>query len=213
VQAGFAAGESAPISLNGPVKRGEAGSFVLPEEGPFGWVSVGEKPMPQLEGLRSFTISGWLRPASLKAGSGGNRIVHSLNVRSGGIDLVQLGDGRLRLAVNEWPDQVNNDSSPKLKPGQWTFFAVSYDGGAARENVHWYFGSSDQPAALDRVTSHAAGRIGTNGGPLVIGNFNRTMQNYGLDRQFRGEIRGLRIHGSRISSRGALPLEQIRQQQ
>jgi hypothetical protein len=46
-------------------------------------------------------------------------------------------------------------------------------------------------------------------GPLVIGNFNETRHSYGLDRQFRGQIRGLEIYGSRISGRGALTLEEI----
>ena len=47
---------------------------------------------------------------------------------------------------------------------------------------------------------------------LVIGNFNQTMHSYGLDRQFRGEIRGLQIFGSRIRGRGALSIEVIRKQ-
>jgi hypothetical protein len=48
-------------------------------------------------------------------------------------------------------------------------------------------------------------------GPLVIGNFNETMRGHGLDRQFRGEIRALQLFGSRVSGRGALALEQIKQ--
>ena len=210
VQVGFATDEPAGIKLNGPVKRGDGGSFVLPESEPFGWVNVGEKPMADLEGLRSFTICGWVKPSSLKTGSGGNRIVFSLNRQSGGLDLVHLNDGRLRLAINEWPDQVKNDSSPKLRIGEWTFFAVSYDAAESKDNVAWYFGADARSAQLDRTTTYTAGRTGTNSGRLVIGNFNDTMQSYGLDRQFRGEIRGIRIFGSRISSRGALAVEEIR---
>ena len=51
------------------------------------------------------------------------------------------------------------------------------------------------------------------GGDLVIGNFNKTLQGAGLDRQFRGKIRGLQIHASRMGARGALPLEKIRHRQ
>jgi hypothetical protein len=55
---------------------------------------------------------------------GGNRIALTLNERSGGFDLVHLADGRLRLAVNEWPDGVSNDSSPgMLRAGEWIYFA------------------------------------------------------------------------------------------
>jgi hypothetical protein len=59
------------------------------------------------------------------------------------------------------------------------------------------------------VTTYNAGAVGTDLGPLTIGNFNQTMHSYGLDRQFRGEIRALQIFGSRLSGRGALSLEAI----
>lgn len=86
--------------------------------------------------MRSFTICGWVGPTSLLVGSGGNRIVFNLNYNRSGFDLVHLQDGRLRLAVNEWPDGVRNDSSPgKLKAGKWTFFAVSYDATDKKNNV------------------------------------------------------------------------------
>jgi len=167
--------------------------------------------------MRSFTILGWLKPESLQAGSGGNRIVFCLNKDHSGIDLVCHADGRLRLAVNQWPDSIQNDSSPgKLKVGQWTFFAVTYDATQPRDNVSWYFGRpGGKPAAaaieLDRKTSYNAGPIAADIGPLAIGNFNETMHGYGLDRQFRGEIRGLQIFGSRTGGRGARSVAQIQE--
>ncbi len=39
------------------------------------------------------------------------------------------------------------------------------------------------------------------------------MHSYGLDHQFRGEIRGLQFFGSRMGGRGAVSLEIIRQHQ
>ena len=99
----------------------------------------------------SFTICGWLAPSSLQTGSGGNRIAFNLNYNRSGFDLVHLDDGRLRLAVNEWPDGVRNDSSSgKLKPTEWTFFAVTYDAAREKDNVCWYFGAPGSPAELDR---------------------------------------------------------------
>jgi len=62
---------------------------------------------------------------------------------------------------------------------------------------------------LDRKTTYQAGPVAADPGPLAVGNFNETMRSYGLDRQFRGEIRALRIFGSRTGRRGALDLEQI----
>lgn len=215
VRAGFAASETPALRLEGTARRQADGSLQLPAGAPWGWVQAGEGPAADLRGLRSFTILGWLRPESLEIGSGGNRILFCLNQARSGIDLVCLADGRLRLAVNEWPDGVRNDSSPgRLKVGKWTCFAVSYDGTRVGQNVSWYFSAPvEAPGpvtlSLDRQTAYPAGPVGTDIGPLVIGNFNQTMRSYGLDRQFRGEIRGLELFGSRISGRGALGLEGI----
>jgi len=180
-------------------------------------VDAGEGAQEDLRGLRSFTIMGWLKPESLKTGSGGNRIVFCLKGDHSGIDLVCHSDGRLRLAVNQWPDGVKNDSSAgKLQAGQWTFFAVTYTTTKSKENVHWFF-SAPQPTldlaaeiAPDLKTTHNAGPVGTDVAPLVIGNFNATMRGSGLDRQFRGEIRNLQIFGSRLGARGALSLEETK---
>ncbi|MHC4283984.1 MAG: hypothetical protein ACYSWZ_13565, partial [Planctomycetota bacterium] len=89
------------------------GTYNFGDGEPWKWISVGDKPIQALEGLRSFTIMGWANPSSLKIGSGGNRIAFNLNYNRSGFDLVCLQNGRLRLAVNEWPDRIQNDSSPK----------------------------------------------------------------------------------------------------
>ncbi|MBM4093796.1 MAG: hypothetical protein FJ276_30975, partial [Planctomycetes bacterium] len=210
VRAGFAAGEVPALKFHGTAKRAEDGSLRLPGGAPWGWVAAGEGVLDDLRGLRSFTIMGWLKPESLEIGSGGNRVVFCLNGSHSGIDLVCHADGRLRLAVNEWPDGIRNDSSPgRLQIGKWTIFAVTYDATRADENVNWYFsapqdGPEKAALARDRKTTYNPGPVGTDIGPLAIGNFNPTMHRYGLDRQFRGEIRGLQLFGSRVSGRGAL---------
>jgi PKD repeat protein len=216
VRAGFASGERPAITLHGTAKRGADGALLLPAVAqPWGWVQAGDKPLEELRGLRSFTISGWVRPASLKIGSGGNRIVFCLNRDGDGIDLVCHADGRLRLAVNQWPDGIRNDSPPgKLMVGKWTFFAVTYDAGRSQDNVNWYFSPPlDAPGTtevtLDRKTTYNNGPVGADLRGLAIGNFNQTMHSYGLDRQFRGEILGLQIFGSRIGRRGALDPEEL----
>ena len=217
VRVGLPAGKEEPaVTLHGTAKRTTNGSFHLPEGAPWGWVQVGEGVTEDLRGLRSFTVMGWLKPENLKTGPGGNRILHCLKTDRSGIDLVCHADGRLRLAVNQWPDGVQNDSSPgRLQAGKWTFFAVSYDGTASGDNVSWYFSAPSDTAgpsavSLDRRTSYHAGPVDGEVGPLVIGNFNQTMQSFGLDRQFRGEIRALQVFGSRAGGRGALKADAIR---
>lgn len=215
VRAGFREGEVPAISVKGTARRSKDGGLELRDGQPWGWVAVGDGVVEGLRGLRSFTITGWLKPDSLQVGSGGNRIVFCLQRDTSGIDLVCHPDGRLRLAVNQWPDRIQNDSSPgKLVVGKWTQFAVNYDSTKSTDNVCWYFSRPhDQPnpaaLTLDHKTTYNVGPVAVDIGPLAIGNFNETMHGFGLDRQLRGQIRSLEIYGSRISGRGALQLEEI----
>ncbi len=215
LRAGVPEGESPSLKLHGTARRTESGSLRLPDGAPWGWVQAGDGPLDDLRGLHSFTILGWLKPESLQVGNGGNRIVFCLNNDHSGIDLVCHADGRLRLAVNQWPDSVQNDSSPgRLQVGKWIAFAVTYDATKPDQNVSWNFSEpADSPASaavtLDRRTTYRAGPIGMDVGPLVIGNFNETMHGFGLDRQFRGQIRSLQIFGSRAGARGVLNAKEI----
>ena len=215
VRAGFAEGEVPAINVEGTARRSEDGGIELPDGQPWGWATAGDGVVDGVRGLRSFTITGWLKPDSLQIGSGGNRIVFCLKRATSGIDLVCHADGRLRLAVNQWPDRIQNDSSPgKLVVGRWTRFAVTYDSTKPVDNVCWYFSRPrNEPRGaslvLDRKTTYNVGPLAGDIGPLAIGNFNETMHSYGLDRQFRGRIRSLEIYGSRISGRGAMTLGAI----
>ena len=214
VQVGSKDGDSHSTKLHGRIDRTKDGFYNFGDGEPWKWISIGDKPVEAMEGLRSFTILGWANPSSLKAGSGGNRIVFNLNYDHSGIDMVCLQDGRLRLAVNEWPDGIKNDSSSKkLRTGQWTFFAVTYDGTRSKDNVHWYFGDADMPAKLDRTTSYNRGATGKASGTLTVGNYNESIHQHGKDRQFRGRLGGIKIFGSRIGPRGALSITDIRKHQ
>lgn len=211
---GFERGESPGITLHGKITRDQDGSYDLADGEPWSWISVGNGPLETLEDLRSFTILGWVNPVSLRTGSGGNRIAFNLNYNRSGFDLVHLEDGRLRLAVNEWPDGIDNDSSPgMLKTGRWTFFAVAYDGTISKDNVRWYFGDADSPAQLGKTTSYPRGPTGKASGTLTMGNYNESIQQHGKDRQVRGRLRGIEIFGSQIGHQGALVLRSIRVRQ
>jgi hypothetical protein len=204
------------LDSHGTARRGQDGGWKFSPSSPWGRAETPEGAPGDLGGLRSFTIAGWLKPEEMSIGSGGNRILFCLQHSQAGIDLVHLDDGRMRLAVNQWPDRVKNDSSPgRLVAGKWTFFAVSYDATSPRDNVKWYFSAAadspdpDADVRLDTINTYNVGAVAGSTGPLAIGNFNRTMRSYGWDRQFRGEIAVLRVFGSRISGRGALDLESL----
>jgi hypothetical protein len=108
-------GDQTPIKLYGGVTQSDDGTLNLPAGEPWGWIVVGsdEKPLPQLEGLRSLTICGWARPVTLAAGSGGNRLAFNLNYNRAGFDLVHLDDGRLRPAINQWPAVRRRGQRPR----------------------------------------------------------------------------------------------------
>ena len=216
VRVGLGDQDQPELDSHGTAKRNADGGWVFSEQAPFGCAETTEDVSDSLGGLRSFTVAGWLKPDKLDIGSGGNRILFCLQNNKAGIDLVHLEDGRMRLAVNQWPDRVRNDSSPgKLVVGKWTFFAVTYDAISGRDNVAWYFSKpadlSDNRVAiqLDRRNTYNAGAVASWIGPLAIGNFNQTMQSYGWDRQFRGQVKGLMVFGSRIGRGGVLNLEAL----
>jgi hypothetical protein len=103
-------------------------------------VDLPKESVEALEGLRSFTITAWINCVSNEEGSGGNRIVHMADTTGSqaGFDLVVTRDGRLKIGINEWPDNTQATSSPGLIPvdsnasqGNWRFIAVTYDATAS----------------------------------------------------------------------------------
>ncbi len=215
VKFGFNNGDDPAVTLHGgKVTRSKDGAYNLGSAEPFSWIQVGDGPIKDLEGVQSFTITGWLNATDMTVGSGGNRILFNLQHNRSGIDLVHHADGRMRLAVNEWPDGVRNDSSTgKVQICKWIFFAVIYDASKQKDNVCWFFGDESKAAELDCKNSYNNGPVDEGSGNLVIGNFNETLQSAGLDRQFRGGIRGLQIYASRLGGRGALSLDRIHELQ
>lgn len=172
-----------------------------------------------LEKLASFTITAWVNCVSRDEGPGGNRVVHMADTlgTKAGFDLVFVRDGRLKIGINEWPDNTKAVSSPgiiavdeKARRDNWRFIAVSYDSTAQRDHVRFYVGSADRAASLDKAVSYDQGPLRAGAGVLTVGHFNPpTRRNHG-ERMFRGLIDEVRICGSKTDGAGALSLEEIR---
>jgi hypothetical protein len=128
--------------------------------------------------INGFTVCGWVNCRDLTVGWGGNRLVFALVAPNGsGFDLVHLANGSLQLGVNQWPDGSPAVSSggrltadPSTGPANWVFFAVTYDGTRASDNVKFYFGNGDTPAALDVTRTYSRGVL-PNTGAVTLGNF------------------------------------------
>ena len=211
-----------PIKMCGNVRQDDNGTLSVPAAGlmpgrePWGWVAVGpgQKPMPELEGLKSLTICGWTRETRRPAGPAGNNLIFNLNEKREGFALTHLRDGRFRLSVNQSPIGVDNDSSPRsVEMGAWIFFGVTYDGTKQSDNVRWYIGDSQTAATLDRTNSYAAGPTASRSGKLTIGNYNDTILKHPTKHQLQGQLHGIRIFGSRSGSDGVLSLKDIQKLQ
>ena len=134
-----------------------------------------------------------------------------------GFDLVLVRDGRLKIGINEWPDNTKAVSSAglisvdeRVGKDNWRFIAVSYDSTAKREHVKFYVGSADRAASLDKAISYDQEPLRAGAGILTVGHFNPpTRRNHG-DRMFRGLIDEVGIYGSKTDGAGALSVEEIR---
>ncbi|MFO1477216.1 MAG: LamG-like jellyroll fold domain-containing protein [Verrucomicrobiota bacterium] len=131
-----------------------------------------------------FTLCGWVNARSLSEGWGGNRIAYALASDNGpGFDLVQLGNGSLRIGINSWPD--GSGPGPYSSPGKitadpaagaanWVFIAVTYDPSLPSGNLKYFFGGPTNLAALDTAWNYTGapgyGGVIANAGPLTLGN-------------------------------------------
>lgn len=175
--------------------------------------------------MEAFSVLGWLNARELTEGRGGNRITFALASSGGpGFDLVQMGNGSLRIGVNNFPDaaaalgpfsstgRITADAA--LGADNWVFFAATYDSAIADGEVRYYFGSAQALATLDSTHAYPQGQLFSSGA-LTLGNFATFIgarnqfggTNGNNSRAFKGAIDELRVFDT------ALTLEQIQEAQ
>lgn len=171
-----------------------------------GGVARGAKDVPELDGLRSLTVTGWLRHAAKSPGSTGARILNKGDAFCG-FEVMWGGHptgGGLRLTVNG----KSADSPPKLwadAVSEWVFFAVTWEGDASTNNVHFYHGEMNSPAKLVGMATLAQ-TLATNSAYAVsIGNAGQKE----LTRPFKGWMDHVRVFGSQDDASGALKPPEI----
>lgn len=165
-----------------------------------------DEVIKQLAGMTSFTVTGWVNCKSLTVGSGGNRIVSWISEdNKHGVDIVHDANGRLRVGINQWPDNSTAISSAgkitadlNASSTNWKFFAVTYE--SSTSTIQFYFGDNTTPASLDKTLTYKMGSVGKNIGKLAIGHFNTESQRTSrTDRMFRGLIDQIEIHNDVLS--------------
>ncbi len=181
-----------------------------------------------LQGLTSFTLTGWI---SLQGESGdddeGRPILSWLLDGKDGVELVYQRGGALQLGINERAHRSPAKTEGGLIPGfdkktagtlrprdKWRFFAVTYDQGLAVEHVKFYIGSWGGAAQFAKSFDYNRGSVGPKASPVLsVGNVNLSNRPAFPGRSFPGLIDEIRIFGSRETSLGALTLEGIQEVQ
>ncbi len=201
------------------VPNGGIGAIDFGKDSPTGSAYAVNLPvLSTLQGLKSFTITGWVNCSRNVTGSGGNRILDWVKNTAGatGNQGVQLGirdDGHLELGFNSLSDASGVSSSSNMIPADtttpmanWRFFAVTYD----TTTVKFYFGAIGVNASLD-VSKFYTGNPTVVGGAiaeLAIGN--RSLLNQNSGHNFRGLMDQIRIYGTKAADgKGVKTLSEI----
>lgn len=167
--------------------------------GPAGVVWSKSPGLSALPDITAFTITGWIMPtATVKASA---RIINSPP-----ITLMAGIENRITLQVNGAASPTQSDPAYDAI-GSWIFFAVTYDGTRATDNITYYVGSTEAGSlAKAGTTTLAAGKLKPFSGQFLVGNNSTT---HPVTRPFMGLIDNIALHASRENAEGALPFEKI----
>jgi hypothetical protein len=194
-------GTYAPVNAGG-----YSGSFtgVADSYANFGSIS-------SMNGLSSFTITGWVNPASTQTNTNARLLVYKGNLtQSSGIDLFISGAGsasqNLALGVDGTLSYAGANL-PVLASNSWTFFAVSYDGTKTSNNLIFYVGDANN-AVSSYTTTLNAGAVGVVAGQqLTIGGceVNSTPSTpSSTTRNYAGLLDDISVYGSASDATGVL---------
>ena len=160
-----------------------------------------------IDSLTSFTLQGWLYiPASTPASISGARLfeknqdannqfsVQYHRTGTNGALSLSLGTPSLSAA-----SAFSAGNATFGTDAAWLFFAVTYDGTVASNNVKFYYGTTGTSVVqLGTTQTLNGGTLGSNTGSFIIGNLN------GNSRPWDGLLDNMRVYGATSGSGGAL---------
>lgn len=150
---------------------------------------VPAEDFPSLVGLKTFTITGWIKPNPGATVGGGVFIaglIDSDKSYRATVTSQIAGSRRLDLHVNGLP--VNSDANFIPDGEVWTFFAVTYNGDLTSGNVKFYKGDATTAVSSPISASLNAGAISGSAPAWYMGN------NYDRNRAFGGQINSVAIY-------------------
>ncbi|HEY0549957.1 MAG TPA: LamG domain-containing protein, partial [Verrucomicrobiae bacterium] len=151
-----------------------------------------------VDGLLSLTLQGWFKTESALGSNA--RFFAKQGTGSGFLFLVP-STGVLSLEIDGSASTMSSAQFSEV--GQWIFFAVTYDGTTAANNVKFYKGTPSNAVTLVETRSLGTGRAATNSSGATFGNAN------GLQRPIDGLLDDIRVFGSKTDNRGALTAAQL----
>lgn len=158
-----------------------------------------------MDSLTSFTISGWMNPQTQINNAA--RVVEQVTGSTSTWRLLSDNAGRLTLQIatptsGGYIQTTSAIGSAYSGTGQWTFFAVTYDGTIAANNVKFYVGGTNSSVSqVGSIASLNGGTLGINTGSMVMGG--------GPTRPLDALLDNLRIDGVTSGASGVLSSAQL----
>ncbi|HWL52141.1 MAG TPA: LamG domain-containing protein [Chthoniobacteraceae bacterium] len=171
-------------------------------EGPVtGGAARSASTVASINQLTSFTLTGWFHTGTASMIPSGARLI-SFDNATGGVSLWADGSGNLTLTIGG--SYVTSTGAMYSATDSWQFFAVTYDGTLASNNVSFYVGTTaEESLSTPLLRSLDKGTVGTTDRALTLGN------RVGNDRPFGGALDNIRIFGSKTDASGVLSASQI----
>ncbi len=166
-----------------------------------------------LNGLSSFTIAGWYHTSNDKSWAGARLVERnggtnnqfslffSTGSTGGASAKLSISIGTSALAATVGSEELTALGALDT----WIFFAVTYDGTLAEDNVRFYYGTTTSSVTqIGTALTLNAGSLGTTSTALEIGN------NSVGSRPWDGHLDNIRIYGATGGSdQGVLDLAQL----
>lgn len=188
-----------------------SGATGMGRNGQGGWAETaiqGEGTIWQ-RGLTSFTVTGWFQPTESQPSDTARIVYIQPSLEGNALTVWAVGGGRLELRIDKQKDGGQSEPVFGRKPGEWNFFAVTFDATKGSDNVRYYAGTESSSVrevgegtlAIERWTP---ARGGSRTPIFVIGSGGREIQ-----RPFQGHMDEIRFFGAEAGSDGAFDQEKL----
>ncbi len=162
-----------------------------------GYLSVSNISAGAINGLDSFTLTGWFNTESSTEINNSARL---FDFTSGNNGFLLDASAAGTLSLNVDGTSVGASSSFSAT-NSWVFFAATYDGTSSTNNVNFYEGTLTSKPTLVGTASASTGAMAiAPTGAFQIGG------NSGDVRSFQGDLDDMGVYGSGNNSSGALTL-------